>query len=151
MKEFFLDIFNYHHHFNQKYIDQITENKDLIPDESYQLFCHVLNAHQVWNSRILNQVPFGVQQVHVLEDCKAIDYTNFENTRLILETIDLDKQITYRRSTGPEYTNSVKDILFHINNHSTHHKAQLASKFRSLGLTPLVTDFIFYKRQNEHS
>ena len=146
MKDFFIDIFNYHHTFNQKLIDQINAHIQTIPDETYALFCHVLNAYQVWNSRILQLTPFGVQQIHHLEDCKAIDDTNFINTLNILNAVDLKSEITYKNSKGEKFTNSVQDILFHVNNHSTHHKAQLASKFRSLGITPLATDFIFYKR-----
>ena len=146
MKEFFIDIFNYHHVFNQKFVDQLQTHMQKIPDDSYALFCHVLNAHQVWNSRILQLSPFGVQQIHHLEDCKAIDDNNFVNTLNILNTIDLKSEITYKNSKGEKFTNLVQDILFHVNNHSTHHKAQLASQFRSLGITPLTTDFIFYKR-----
>lgn len=146
MKEFFIDIFKYHHVFNQKFVDQLQTHIQKIPDDSYALFCHVLNAHQVWNSRILQLSPFGVQQIHHLEDCKAIDDNNFVNTLNILNTVDLKSEITYKNSKGEKFTNLVQDILFHVNNHSTHHKAQLASQFRSLGITPLTTDFIFYKR-----
>lgn len=147
MKTFFKDIFIYHHHFNQKFIGQITEHREKIPDEFYALFCHILNAHHVWNSRILNQDPFGVHQLHHPEDLKAIDYINYTNTLQILETEDLEKTIIYKNTRGDQFNNLVKDILFHINNHSTHHRAQLASKFRSLGIVPLVSDYIIYKRE----
>lgn len=146
MKEFFIEIFNYHHHFNQRLAEQVKTNYTLIPEESYILFCHVLNAHQIWNARILSQDSFGIYQKHELEDLKTVDLNNYKTTLSILETGDLERVITYKRSTGEAFQNTVKDILFHVNNHSTHHKAQLATKFRPLGITPMITDFIFYKR-----
>lgn len=149
MKEFFKDIFAYQHHLNQKLMDQINEHWQKVPDDSYALFCHVLNAHQVWNSRILNLEPFGVQQLHHREDCKAIDHNNYLDTLRIIDTIDPEKLVLYKNTKGQEFSNKVKDILFHINNHSTHHRAQLASLFRGLGITPLVSDFIFYKREQK--
>ncbi|QLH28398.1 MAG: hypothetical protein HWD63_02710 [Candidatus Parvibacillus calidus] len=39
----------------------------------------------------------------------------------------------------------MKDIIFHIINHSTYHRGQIAMEFRQSGLEPLNTDYIFYK------
>jgi uncharacterized damage-inducible protein DinB len=44
------------------------------------------------------------------------------------------------------FTNTIKDILFHIINHSTNHRGQIAVDFRNNGLEPLVLDYVFYKR-----
>jgi uncharacterized damage-inducible protein DinB len=44
------------------------------------------------------------------------------------------------------FSNTIKDILFHMINHSTHHRAQIAMDMRNNKLEPLPLDYIFYKR-----
>jgi uncharacterized damage-inducible protein DinB len=147
MKDFFKDIFEYHHQFNQKLADQILEHLDRIPEDSQKLFSHVLNAHQIWNSRILLQQPaFKVWDMQPPQQYKQIDLQNYGDTLRILEQADFSAPITYTNSQGQVFTNTVRDILFHVNNHSTHHKAQLASRFKALDIKPLVTDYIFFRR-----
>lgn len=146
MKEFFEDIFKYHHHFNQKLADLFMEHRAKISQRTIPLFSHVLNAHQIWNSRILGVTSFGVHQLHKLEDFKTIDESNFGDTLKILSAFDLNKQVRYKTSKGDEFQNSIQEILFHTANHSTHHKGQLISDLRQSGIEPIVTDYIFYKR-----
>ncbi|GAB2769896.1 DinB family protein [Salinimicrobium soli] len=146
MKDFFIDIFTYHHHFNQELLKIFQRNQDRLSTRTIPLFSHVLNAHQIWNSRILNTKTLQVQEVHSLDDCKLLDDENFELTLKILDEFDLMNRIQYRNSKGDKFENSVQEILFHIANHSTHHKGQLISDLRQQEIEPPVTDYIFYKR-----
>jgi uncharacterized damage-inducible protein DinB len=137
MKPFFKNIFEYHHQVNQKLADQILEHLDRIPEDSQKLFSHVLNAHQIWNSRILLQQPlFKVWDMQIPQQYKQIDLQNYRDTLGILDQADFSTPVTYTNSQGQVFTNTVRDILFHVNNHSTHHKAQLASRFRALDIKP---------------
>ena len=145
MKEFFKDIFEYHHHFNQKLVALFIENKDSLSERTIPLFSHNINAHQIWNSRILGKTPLGVHQLHNLETCKSLDDSNLEDTLLIISEFDFGKRIKYKNSSGGEFENSVQEILFHISNHSTHHKGQLISDLRQNGIAPMITDYIYYK------
>lgn len=146
MKAFFKDIFAYHFHFNQKLAIVFLENEKNLTPRTLPLFSHCLNAHQIWNSRILNTLPFGVHQVHEISNFQAIDLSNYQNTLKIIDTFDFAETITYKNSKGDTFSNSVRTILFHIANHHTHHKGQLISDLRQQGIEPLVTDYIFYKR-----
>jgi uncharacterized damage-inducible protein DinB len=56
--------------------------------------------------------------------------------------------IAYKNTRGESFENSVRDILFHINNHSTHHRAQIAARIREAGITPPTSDYIFYRRKS---
>lgn len=76
----------------------------------------------------------------------GIDEANQSRTLAILVNVSLDGSIHYANSTGRQFTNTVGDILFHIINHSTYHRGQLATEFRRSRLDPLVTDYIFHKR-----
>ena len=59
---------------------------------------------------------------------------------------DFEKRIDYENSEGRLFNNTVQDILFHIINHSTHHRGQISTDFRQNGLEPLQLDYVFYKR-----
>ncbi|MBX3241919.1 MAG: DUF664 domain-containing protein [Chitinophagaceae bacterium] len=147
MKQFFRELFEYSHHFNQELGDIFAGNADGLPERSVKLYSHILNAHHIWNSRItLQQATFGVWTVHDITNCRTIDRSNHENTLLIIDKLDLDETISYTNSRGDRFTNSVRDILFHIVNHSTYHRGQIAMDLRQNGIAPLATDYIFYRR-----
>lgn len=146
MKPFFKSIFDYHHYFNQKLIELFLEHSGSISKRTIPLFSHCLNAHQIWNARILKTDSFGVHQLHALKNCKDIDKTNYVDTLKIIDTFDFEETINYTNSKGDNFENTVQDILFHIANHFTHHKGQLISDLRQQEIEPPVTDYIFYKR-----
>lgn len=148
MKDFFIDIFEYHHFFNEKLIIEFKTQKSEIPPSTYALFCHCLNAHQIWNARLLNEVELGLHQFHHLEDLPKLNLQNHSKTIQIINEFDFAQLITYQNSKGKNFSNSVRDILFHIANHYTHHRGQIISEFRKNNIEPLVTDYIFYKRNN---
>ena len=146
MKSLFADIFEYHHYFNQKLADQLFEHKNILPDRTIPLFCHTVNAHQIWNARILNKEAMSVNDVHELADVKKIDSSNYDNTLTILKEKVLQTNIKYKNSKGTSFENTINQILFHISNHFSHHKGQIISDIRQSGLKPMITDYIFYKR-----
>ena len=147
MKQFFKELFEYSHHFNQKLVEVFIENPDKISEKSVKLFNHILNAHQIWNNRIDPQENvFGVWEIHNIQDCKSIDKMNIEHSLLILDAFDLHSKIDYTNTKGKLFNNSIRDTLFHVINHSNYHRAQIASDFKQSGITPLVTDYIVYKR-----
>ena len=147
MVKFFKELFEYNHHFNQQLANVFNEERLLTSEKSVKLFNHIINAHQVWNSRIRKeQNIFGVWDIHPVADLKGIDHINLVNTIHILDESDMALSIHYVTSRGEDYTNSVKDILFHVINHSTYHRGQIAMEFKQQGIDPLVTDYIFYRR-----
>ncbi|MBP6154328.1 MAG: hypothetical protein KA457_05885 [Chitinophagales bacterium] len=147
MKQFFKELFEYGHQFNQKLFDVFNANPDKTSEKSVKLFNHILNAHQIWNNRInLKNPTFGVWELHAVSDLKTIDQINYEQTLHILDKFDLTETINYANSKGQTFNNSIRDIFFHVINHSTYHKGQIATEFKQNGLDPLVTDYIFYKR-----
>lgn len=146
MKAFFLDIFEYHHHFNQKLVQQLSEHASVLPDRTIPLFSHSINAQQIWNARITNRPKLGVHQVHSLEVCKEIDNENYAETLHILNVHEIDEVIGYHTSKGVEFQNSIQEIFFHISNHFSHHRGQIISDIRQSGIAPVITDYIFYKR-----
>lgn len=146
MKAFFKDIFEYHHHFNQKLAGILETNAAQLNENTLRLFSHTINAHQIWNARISRGKPLGVHDHHSMEMCRKLDCQNLKDTQIILDEYDFSQNITYQNSSGKEFENSIRDVLFHIANHATHHKGQIIAALRQRGVEPPVTDYIFYKR-----
>ncbi len=147
MTTFFKELFEYSHHFNQKLALVFKENPDKTSEKAIKLFNHLLNAHHVWNNRIEpKQTPFGVWELHSVGELQDIDRANYEHTLRILDKFDLTETINYTNTKGQTFSNSIRDTLFHVINHSTYHRGQIATDFKQYGLEPLVTDYIFYKR-----
>ncbi len=147
MKSFFKELFDYNQHCNQHLATVFTNCSAQTSEKAVKLFSHILNAHHIWTNRITTKpVLFSVWQIHPAHHFKTIGEENYQHSLHILEQLDLEQTITYTISTGQAFQNSIRDILFHIINHSTYHRAQIATEFKQNGLPPLATDYIFYKR-----
>ena len=64
-----------------------------------------------------------------------------------IEEENLDKLISYQNSSGKIFSNKLSDILLHLFNHGTHHRAQISLLLRQNNIVPPKTDYIFYKRE----
>lgn len=147
MKAHFIDLLEYNLHFNQSLIKIYLERKDSFNEKMISLINHILNAQQVWNSRIIIEDSFGVWQINPDEKLSEINQSNFDNSIKILNERNLDEIIIYRNSKGDEFQNSIQEIFFHFINHSTYHRGQIAMLMKQAGLEPINTDYIFYKRK----
>lgn len=147
MKVFFNQLFDYNFFCNKKFIEECTGMKK-VPEKSMNLFSHILNAHHTWNARIQGKpVNFEVWQPQPLKNWGDIHYDNQRNSfEIITNADDFERRIDYENSEGRLFTSTLKDILFHVINHSTHHRGQIAMDMRNNKLEPLVFDYIFYKR-----
>jgi hypothetical protein len=108
MNDFFKELFDYSHHCNQELEKLFAAHARKTSEKSVQLFNHMLNAHQVWDSRIKpGAEPFGVWQMNPAEAYKQIDLTNYQNSLHILDTFDLNQVIEYKTSKGVPFSYSV--------------------------------------------
>lgn len=145
---FFKDAFEYTYYFNQQLIQLFEKNNQLIPEKSIQLLNHLINAQEIWNERILERKPaVSVWEIRLFENLKNYNETNYTNSLSILNSTELSRKIEYKNSAGTVFTNSVQDIIFHIINHATYHRAQIATNLKENGIEPINTDYIFYKRK----
>ena len=121
---------------------------DSIPENSHKLFSHILNAHHIWNHRLLETPPeLKVWQIHEAKNWEDIHYDNQRTTfEIISGREEFDIRVDYVNSAGRTFGNSMSDILFHITNHSTHHRGQIMAELRAQGHAPQPLDYIFYKR-----
>lgn len=147
MNAFFKELLEYNHHFNQELVKEINDHLSQVSEKSIQLLNHILNAHHIWNNRIEGTQPsLSVWGMSSFEALRGIDQANFERSQSLLGKVDLDTMISYATSKGEPFQTSIRDILFHVINHSTHHRGQIVSDLRQSGIAPPITDYIFYKR-----
>jgi uncharacterized damage-inducible protein DinB len=146
MKTFFIELFEYNHHYNQEIITLLIKNQDRPLSNCLKLFSHIVNVHQTWNAKFITaQVPTTPWQLIPLTDLHEKDRKNLENSMNILDEHNMDHTIQYATASGKTFNNTVSDILFQVINHSTYHRAQIATECRQSGIEPLLTDYIFYK------
>ncbi len=115
MKAFFQDTLKYTKNCNLQLIDLLLKNPEAYVGTVSLLMSHTLNAHHVWNSRVIGETPkYSVWQNLDLIDLKAINDRNFENSIKILTEKDLNKIINYENSKGERFTNTIEEIFFHL-------------------------------------
>lgn len=146
MNEKLVELFEYNFFYNEKLIHLMEPEQNRLPEKVFQLFNHILSAHRVWNARILSEPAIHPWERRPFEDLIGINSKNHHETLQILENPNLETFISYQNTGGTNFQNKLEDILFHVINHSTYHRGQIAMLFRESGLTPMVSDFIAYKR-----
>ena len=149
MKEKFIELFEYNYHFNKKLIEFISENFQLKPEKTVKLLNHLINAQQIWNARINNESEFEVWQINDWNNISKINTDNYSKTLEIIHNKSPENSIEYKNSKGEKFINKIEDVLFHVINHSTYHRAQIATDIKNNGIEPINTDYIFYKRKIE--
>lgn len=147
--EFFAGLLTYNRDANNKVIDCFEQEKN-VPARAFALMGHILQAHTVWLNRI-NRPGTDAgnpwQQIDSREYRRLNDSLFDETLRIIQDIPNWHHQtVEYINFRGQQFTDTLQDILFHVINHSTYHRAQLAVLFREAGGTPAVTDYIFQKR-----
>ncbi len=149
MKEYFKQLLEYSHYYNLEIIKKFNDGDlhFMVPDRAINLLSHTLNAHKIWNYRLAGSEEEVELWKNLEKDqMEHAENENYQATISVIEKEDLDRVVEYKNTKGEEYQNSVRDIIFHMVNHSTYHRGQIATEFRKEGIDPVVSDYVFYKR-----
>lgn len=146
----FQELFDYNEHANHQFI-KLLNGLETATEKAVSFMDHIFNAHQIWLNRIQMEGPnFGVWQSHNPDLWSDLNEQLHQRTRTYLDTDPanrtLDRTVTYRNSKRQSFSNSLQDIYFHVINHSTHHRSQIALLLRQNKIIPPASDYIFYKR-----
>ncbi|EDM34916.1 nuclease inhibitor [Pedobacter sp. BAL39] len=134
---------------NALVFDALTKHQALLPETCVRIFCHIVNAQSIWLSRISGIQPNrGVWELAELSDCGQYLEESAAGLTAYLKATDLSnvQPIRYTNTQGIAYEDGNLDILTHIFNHGTYHRAQIATLFRQAGINPLNTDYIQFVR-----
>jgi uncharacterized damage-inducible protein DinB len=120
--------------------------------EAVRLYAHVLAAERLWYLR-LQQQDWRVQKVWpmmAVEGCAALAKENAAAYAAYLDglsEVDLAKPIPYTNTLGESFNNTVGDILLHVFLHGAHHRGQVATTLRRVGIEPPALDYIRFVRE----
>ena len=147
MQGFLQQLFDYNFLCNKLLIEQCGAMAP-IPGECQRLFSHILDAHHIWNQRILGEAPeYGLWEIHPHDVWGDIHYNNQRTTfEIMTNSHNFQERVEYTNSQGRPFTSDIGDILFQIINHSTHHRGQILAQLRAHGTEPPKLDYIFYRR-----
>jgi len=153
MKSHLINLFNYDKYVNELIINAINTAGQ--PEKPVQLMAHLLAAQQVWLNRCLGYAPAKVELWPALGtapgDLLSLSNSNHQawvNFLLDMNEIEFNRMIAYKNMQGESFENRLADIVNHVINHGTHHRAQIGQLLKLAGVENLpVTDYIFYVRQ----
>lgn len=124
--------------------------------KAVDLFAHIMAARWLWLFRfgVVAEAPHDIFPNGVsLETLDSLAEQMHAAWSTYLDRMD-DSQVArvfdYRSLDGPEYRNSVEDILTQLFGHSLYHRGQIALLLRSAGAEPAATDFVFWSREPVH-
>jgi uncharacterized damage-inducible protein DinB len=130
---------------------------------------HILLADHAWMRRFTGDVEgFAFRDAHgePIEVCSLdqVLYADFEELRSVRRKSDAKIQswaqglseeslrslLRYRTSTGEEHEHPIWWALSHFFNHQTHHRGQVTTLLKQLGIDPGVTDLAVMLRAGSH-
>lgn len=147
---YFIHLFEYNNWATTKAAESVIAQ---IPKEGRpaELLSHIISSQKIWLGRIINRSIIAdpwekVSPEKYINQSKELtfEWINFLES---VEENDLDTKIDYKNTKGEMFTNTIKDILTHVINHSTYHRAQIAQLVRQSGGEPAKTDYIVYQRR----
>jgi uncharacterized damage-inducible protein DinB len=165
MKKQFIRLFDYDHFANQVIFKAIHGMGR--PPRALTLMAHLLAASQTWLLRCEGESSAGVNlwpevaggsglgpdaeipenQVRLSSLEEAIDNNHRAWIKFLEAETDFGRTVPYRNQSGKAYHNELSDLLSHLLNHGTHHRAQIGQLLKAEGLAELPpTDYILYLR-----
>lgn len=155
MKQHFQKKFAYNTWANNLFIDCF--NKHTVANaKCYLLMGHLLTAEEIWRCRLSGK-PAPQDQLwkdFPLAELQEKAGKSSKAWELYIEEADehrLQQSVSYKNSKGEFFTTTVTDILTHLINHGTYHRAQVASLLRLEGIDPPVSDYIAFVRQQDEA
>lgn len=151
MKNYFLRLLGYDKYANREILTTMRGINN--PEKAVLLMGHLLAAQQRWLKRCKGEndadvIIFPKTETTPFEEVMAINNREWVEFLNSLSDADFNNTISYATSGGAPFTNTITEILTHMINHGTHHRAQIGQYLKQAGLETLpVTDYIFYLRQ----
>lgn len=150
MKSYFIRLFDYDRHASHLILDTIREADN--PEKPVKLMSHLLTAQQVWFNRCkrlstTHTVLWPDREAEALAGMIDENHARWIGYLNQLDKENFDQTVSYKTLKGEPFGNKLSDILAHVINHGTHHRAQAGQQLLAAGIDKLpVTDYIFFVR-----
>ena len=149
MKNHFIRLFKYDAWANRQMNGLIAEFGDA--EQPRRWMAHLLAAQQIWIKRcqLLPPAATMLWPDNSTAEMDAIINTNDTEWLSYLGSLqpeDFDKPIIYKTLKGDGFQNTLSDIIAHVINHGTHHRAQIGQYLKNAGAKLPATDYILFVR-----
>jgi uncharacterized damage-inducible protein DinB len=148
MKEYFLKLYKYNAWANNRVMKCLIA-QNVKHSKILTLMSHILSAQLIWLARIQQSPTTGYHlwKERTPEELKRMtEEANSMWLEFVEKTDNFNKEMSYNNFKGLPFTNNIEQIMIHLVNHSTYHRAQIALLLRENGMEPVNTDFITYDR-----
>lgn len=135
---------------------QFTASTPLSWGSVRDVLTHVLGAEWIWRVRcqegqappkLLDPAEFPTLEALLAR--WAVEEAAMRGYLASLTDAELNAPITYRNTAGKPFTAVLWQILVHVVNHGTQHRAEVAHVLTSLGHSPGDIDLILFMREQQ--
>ncbi|MGB1204482.1 MAG: DinB family protein [Chitinophagales bacterium] len=155
MNKHFIELLKYDFWATQQLLKTIEKYE--VQDEKILFWLnHTYNAQMIWLKRIVGQQSHLTS--NTMHDTEHLASFFMQVNSFLLGLLynrknenvpNLNTIIAYKNSKGISFENTMQSIFSHLLHHSTHHRGQICSQLRNLGIQPPPIDYIFYKRKQQ--
>ncbi|HXB11004.1 MAG TPA: DinB family protein [Bacteroidia bacterium] len=149
MKEHLEQLLRYEKWANKKILDALKTMKEQ-DERCLDLMSHILLVQMVWHNRIVNIAQPPIWDKKPLAELYKMHEENSKTLDAFFAKLtdkDFHNVVKYKDSKGNPYENTLKDLLAHLFNHSTHHRGQIKERLRGKVAEMPTTDLIFFLRE----
>lgn len=147
MQKYFLSLSDYEYWANAQVLTAWQNEK---PSERVVSLCaHLLAAQAIWLHRLESrQIPVPeVWPRYEPNDWMAILKSQHQELQHYIQSIkDWQQEIRYQNTAGHSFAQTPAEILTHLFLHGSYHRGQLVQQLTAQGVSPPITDYIFYLR-----
>jgi uncharacterized damage-inducible protein DinB len=134
-----------------KAIDGMTAEELARPVDAYcgslaKNLQHVLLATQIWLARWKGEAPPSLNDpvAGSWPDAYATTHAQFRAFVEPLADADADRVVHYKDSKGNPFQMALGQLITHVVNHGTHHRAETGMLLELIGHSPGDMDYVYY-------
>jgi uncharacterized damage-inducible protein DinB len=151
MRAYFKRLYLYDFWANSLVLDLLTQAPE-VTQKSRKLISHVVAAQAIWLARFTDK-PFsgGVFDILSFDELRELAQENQEAMQHFIDSFadeSFMQPLPYKSIKGDPFSNTMADVLTHVANHGSHHRAQILSDMKPLVDTLPIIDFIAFARLN---
>jgi uncharacterized damage-inducible protein DinB len=134
-----------------KAIDGMTAEELARPVDAYfgsleKNLAHILLATRVWLARWKAENPPGLQDriATPWPDAYAATHAEFKAFVESLTDAGAGRVVDYKNSQGKPFQMALDQLITHVVNHGTHHRAETGMLLERVGRSPGDMDYVYY-------
>lgn len=126
---------------NKRWVVYLEEHADSLTAEMKSLFSRLINAHHIWNCRLVGSQPESeLNDVLPYHHWERLIRANFQETQHFLDTFSDEEKIRYHDSEGVQLEELAANMLFALLQNNHFYRAQLEWICRQEGMATPVAE-----------